>query len=75
MPEDKLPIGSVDLDNCDREPIHLLGQVQSYGGLIAMTPDWVVQHVSANLDTILGLDPHSNSGQPPQADDPSAVHR
>ena len=64
MREDPHPTESVDLDNCDREPIHLLGQVQSYGGLIAMTPDWVVQHVSANLDTILGIDPHSLVGEP-----------
>ena len=43
----------VDLTNCDREPIHLLGRVQSYGALVALSPDWVIQHASENLGTIL----------------------
>ena len=36
MTESFTPINAaVDLTNCDREPIHKLGRVQSYGALIA----------------------------------------
>ncbi len=52
----------VDLTTCDREPIHVLGAVQSFGFLIAVSMDWVVARVSANatdfldagVDTLLG---------------------
>ena len=43
------PDEPVDLTNCDREPIHILGRVQSYGMLIAVTPDWIINHVSVNV--------------------------
>ena len=49
---------SVDLTNCDREPIHLLGAIQPFGFLIAVsTPDWFVQRVSANIGQWLGRPP------------------
>lgn len=48
---------SVDLTNCDKEPIHLLGNVQSYGCLIATSLDFMINHVSENVQDILGLDP------------------
>ena len=47
----------VDLTNCDREPIHLLGKVQSYGCLIATSSDMMINHMSANCREILGIDP------------------
>ena len=31
------PDYAVDLSNCDREPIHVLGKVQPFGFLIALT--------------------------------------
>jgi light-regulated signal transduction histidine kinase (bacteriophytochrome)/CheY-like chemotaxis protein len=41
----------VDLSNCDREPIHLLGAIQRFGFLLAVsTPDWFVQRVSSNIE-------------------------
>ena len=44
------PSAPVDLTNCDREPIHLLGAIQPFGFLIAVsTPDWFVQRASANV--------------------------
>ncbi|MCP3429160.1 HWE histidine kinase domain-containing protein [Opacimonas viscosa] len=43
----------VDLTNCDREPIHLLGNIQNYGALLAFGYDWQCQHASANLDKFL----------------------
>ena len=46
----------VDLTNCDREPIHLLGRVQSYGALVALSPDWTIKHASENLGAILDQD-------------------
>ncbi|WP_068299830.1 HWE histidine kinase domain-containing protein [Pararhodobacter sp. CCB-MM2] len=54
----------VDLTNCDREPIHLLGNVQSFGTLIAISADWIVQHVSENADKLLGLPAAEMIGQP-----------
>ncbi|MBS0240799.1 MAG: GAF domain-containing protein [Proteobacteria bacterium] len=44
-----------DLSDCDREPIHVPGTIQSFGMLLACrTSDWVVEHVSANA----GFGPH-----------------
>ena len=36
-PSRHAPGQSVDLTNCDREPIHQLGRVQSYGALLALS--------------------------------------
>ncbi|WP_108659540.1 HWE histidine kinase domain-containing protein [Acuticoccus kandeliae] len=54
----------VDLTNCDREPIHLLGRIQSFGYLIAVSMDWMVQHVSANIADITGIAPEECLGLP-----------
>ena len=48
-------VEKVDLTNCDREPIHILGQVQSYGCLIAVSSDWIVAHASTNCAALLDL--------------------
>ncbi|MAM63070.1 HWE histidine kinase domain-containing protein [Maritimibacter sp. UBA3975] len=58
------PNEPVDLTNCDREPIHLLGRVQSYGALVALSADWTVRHASENLGEILGLDVADIIGRP-----------
>lgn len=39
----------VDPTACDREPIHIMGQIQPLGFLIAVSMDWIIQHVSANI--------------------------
>ncbi|MGW8201729.1 HWE histidine kinase domain-containing protein [Sphingomonas bisphenolicum] len=57
-------IFSVDLDNCDREPIHVLGTVQPFGFLIALTADWLVSRVSANSAQFIGLSPDDMLGKP-----------
>ncbi|MEF2546366.1 HWE histidine kinase domain-containing protein [Aurantimonas sp. E1-2-R+4] len=44
----------VDLSNCDREPIHLLGRIQEFGFLIAATADWMVRHASVNIGDFVG---------------------
>ena len=49
---------TVDLTNCDREPIRVPGAVQPYGVLLALSePDLVVHQVSANSESLLGLTP------------------
>ena len=54
----------VDLTNCDREPIHVLGMVQPFGFLMALTADWLVSRVSANSADFVGLPPDRMLGQP-----------
>lgn len=58
------PDTKIDLTNCDREPIHILGHVQQFGCLIAVNSDWLVQHVSANVTDHLGLDAEAMIGEP-----------
>jgi light-regulated signal transduction histidine kinase (bacteriophytochrome) len=55
---------TVDLTNCDREPIHILGAIQPIGFLIALTADWMVARASANLAEYLGRTPADVIGQP-----------
>lgn len=52
----------VDLTNCDREPIHILGRVQSYGCLLALSSDWMINYASENCADVLGLDAKSIIG-------------
>jgi light-regulated signal transduction histidine kinase (bacteriophytochrome) len=55
---------SVDLTNCDREPIHLLGAIQPFGFLLAVsTPDWFVQRVSSNVADWLKVAPADMLGR------------
>ncbi|WP_080240275.1 ATP-binding protein [Spirosoma rigui] len=45
----------VNLINCDQEPIHILGYIQSHGYLCAIKPDtYTVVHASANLAELVG---------------------
>lgn len=47
---------SYDLDNCDKEPIHIIRVVQSYACLIGIDLNsFSILHVSDNSDRILGL--------------------
>ena len=55
---------SVDLTNCDREPIHLLGGIQPVGFLIALASDWMVARASANLEEFIGHTPSDVIGRP-----------
>ena len=45
---------TVDLTNCDREPVHQIGAIQSVGFLVALSADWVVTRLSANAPDYLG---------------------
>ena len=42
-------VQAVDLTNCDREPIHILGAIQPFGFLLQVTSDWLVARVSSNV--------------------------
>lgn len=44
------------LDNCDREPIHIPGAIQSHGALLALDAAGMVRATSQNIQTLLGLD-------------------
>jgi PAS fold len=54
----------VDLTNCDREPIHQLGTIQPIGFLVAVTTDWLITRVSANVADFIGSDPDHMVGNP-----------
>ncbi|TAJ33074.1 MAG: hypothetical protein EPO67_08515, partial [Reyranella sp.] len=65
MPEPDRP--AVDLTNCDREPIHLLGAVQPFGFLVAAdsaSASWPVTRASANVEQWLGKPVDQVIGQP-----------
>ena len=66
---------SVDLTNCDREPIHILGAIQPIGFLLALTSDWIVARASANVGTFMGHAPEALIGRPlAEMLPPKAVH-
>ncbi|MXO96466.1 GAF domain-containing protein [Erythrobacter aquimaris] len=50
------PDYQVDLTNCDREPIHQLGRIQSFGALLAVNADWFISQRSTNVEELLGLE-------------------
>ena len=46
-------VQTVDLTNCDREPIHQLGGVQPIGFLLSISADWIITHASENAAEFL----------------------
>jgi light-regulated signal transduction histidine kinase (bacteriophytochrome)/CheY-like chemotaxis protein len=54
----------VDLTNCDREPIHILGSIQPIGFLLALSEDWVITRASANSAEFIGKTPDELIGMP-----------
>lgn len=55
----------VDLLNCEQEPIHILGHIQSHGYLVAILPDThTIVHASANLADLVGQAVADVLGQP-----------
>ena len=54
----------VDLTNCDREPIHVIGHVQPHGVLVALDPtSLAVVQASASTATFLGIDAEAMLGR------------
>ncbi|MFB2970707.1 ATP-binding protein [Aerosakkonema sp. BLCC-F183] len=55
---------NVNLNNCDREQIHLPGSIQPHGVLFVLSePDLQVEQVSNNTEIFLGISPDSLLGQ------------
>nr|WP_269812720.1 HWE histidine kinase domain-containing protein [Aurantimonas marina] len=52
------------MSNCDHEPIHLLGRIQEFGFLIAVTTDWMIRHVSINIGDFVGRSADELLGAP-----------
>ena len=46
---------AVDLTTCDREPIHHINAIQPVGFLVAVSNEWLVSRVSANVTGFLAL--------------------
>ena len=54
-----------DISECVREPIHLLGSVQSRGVLLALAePDLTIEVASTNAASLLGAEPGALVGSP-----------
>lgn len=65
----------VDLTNCDREPIHILGAIQPIGFLIALTADWLIARASANTADFIGFAPEYLIGKPlGEVFEPRVIH-
>ena len=54
----------IDLTTCDREPIHLLGAIQKFGFLLALSPDWIVLRASENVRDYFGKGVNDVVGRP-----------
>ncbi len=61
---ERTAVPSVDLTSCDREPIHVLGAVQPFGFLVAVSVDWLVVRVSQNAAEWLGTPAEDLLGLP-----------
>jgi len=59
---DTLP--RVDLTNCDREPIHILGAIQPIGFLLALSSDWMIVRASRNISQFFDAQADDLIGRP-----------
>jgi len=55
------------LTECDREPIHHIAAIQSFGGMIVADAEGRTAHVSANVAELLGLGTLPATGTPLEA--------
>ncbi|MBD2517010.1 response regulator [Nostoc sp. FACHB-973] len=56
---------TIDLTNCDREPIHIPGLIQPHGVLLTLSePKLEILQVSENVDRVLGITVEELLGQP-----------
>jgi len=61
----KLPDQTLDLTNCDREPIHIPGLIQPHGALLVLEePNLNIIQVSSNTEAIIGRLPEALLGKP-----------
>jgi len=65
MIDEMADLTSVDLTNCDREPIHIPGQIQPHGVLLVLqASDLTIIQVSRNTEAIIGRAPEALLGTP-----------
>ena len=57
-------VEEVNLNNCDREPIHIPGSVQSFGALVSCNNEQVITRVSDNIGNWLQVSPQELIGKP-----------
>lgn len=56
---------TIDLTNCDREPIHIPGLIQPHGVLLVLqNPTLEIVQVSRNTEAVMGRQPEDLLGQP-----------
>jgi ferritin-like metal-binding protein YciE len=55
---------SIDLTNCDREPIHIPGKVQEHGVLIAIDKDFKIAYCSENIALLFPVTAAMLLGEP-----------
>ncbi|MDB5019087.1 MAG: histidine kinase [Pedobacter sp.] len=48
---------TIDLTNCEQEPIHIPGKIQSHGFLIGIDQQYVITHCSDNVSKFLPVEP------------------
>lgn len=54
----------VDLSNCDKEPIHIIGRIQPHGFMLILDHDsLLVEQASENVAGFLGIEASSLIGQ------------
>lgn len=58
-----ISIANVDVNNCDREPIHTPAAIQPHGVLLVLSDSWQIVQISSNTKAMLGLDPEELLGQ------------
>jgi light-regulated signal transduction histidine kinase (bacteriophytochrome) len=55
---------TVNLTNCDREPIHIPGAIQPHGCLLVISrSNWQITQISNNTESLLGILPQQLLGQ------------
>lgn len=58
-------LNNVDLSNCDREPIHIPGKIQSHGFLLAVDSDsLLITYASENSKDYIGVEANTFLGKP-----------
>lgn len=55
---------SIDLTNCDREPIHIPGLLQPHGVLLVLQSSLEIIQVSRNTEAVIGRQPEELLGKP-----------
>ena len=51
-------ITRTDISDCDKEPIHIPGHIQSHGFLLALNPRTLaIERVSDNIGSFTGISP------------------